>query len=734
MFLRPGRLKFTGLLSGLIGLLLIATPGVRSAPLAALSIYDDALNNGWQDWSWGARSVNFNAAAPVHSGSQSIAVTYTGGWSGLQLGHSPAVDLSGYDTLRLWVYGGTTGGQTVPARFEGDGPTLTLPANTWTQIDVPFSQPGDPTQTGGMVWFNATDHAQPTFYLDDIQLINSGLPIPTPVPPGAGPALTVNAQADVHPINPDIYGLNYAGEALAAELNLPVRRWGGNSTSRYNWQIDAYNVGSDWYFENIANANSNVAALPNGSASDQFVEQDRRTGTRTIMTVPLIGWVTKRRVENHPFDCGFKVSTYGAQQATDAQWDADCGNGVRTNNSNLTGNDPTDTSVAITTTFVQGWVNHLIGQYGTAANGGVKFYNLDNEPMLWNSTQRDVHPQPVTYDELRDRTYAYAAAIKAADTSAQTLGPVLWGWCAYFYSAADGCGAGSDYAAHGNTPFVPWYLQQMQSYEQQHGTRILDYLDLHYYPQANGVSLSPAGNAATQALRLRSTRSLWDATYIDESWVSDTAPGGVAVRLIPRMRDWVNANYPGTKLAMTEYNWGALDHLNGALAQADVLGIFGREGLDLATLWGPPASHEPGAFAFRMYRNYDDVPVGAPVGVHHTFGDIGVQSTSANQDQVAIYAAKRGVDNALTLMIINKSATQAYTSTVSLSGFDPFPVAQVYRYSAANLNAIVRQADQAVGPGGFTAAFPASSITLIVIPPGVPLTPRLYLPILLKLS
>ena len=41
------------------------------------------------------------------------------------------------------------------------------------------------------------------------------------------------------------------------------------------------------------------------------------------------------------------------------------------------------------------------------------------------------------------------------------------------------------------------------------------------------------------------------------------------------------------------------------LAQADVLGIFGRENLDLATLWSPPDSSQPGAFAFRMYRNYD---------------------------------------------------------------------------------------------------------------------------------
>ena len=304
-----------------------------------------------------------------------------------------------------------------------------------------------------------------------------------------------------------------------------------------------------------------------------------------------------------------------------------------------------------------------------------------------------------------------------------TLGPVLWGWCAYFYSARDNCAEGLDYSSHNNTDFVPWYLQQMQAYQQQHGMRILDYLDLHYYPAANGVSLSGAGSAATQALRLRSTRSLWDPMYIDESWISDLAQGGIAVQMIPRMKAWVAANYPGTKLAITEYNWGALDHINGAVAQADVLGIFGREGLDLATLWGPPTASQPGAFAFRMYRNYD--------GAHHAFGETSVHATSADQDRLAIYAAKRSADNALTLMIINKSTTPL-TATVSLSGYDPAFNAAVYRYSAANLNAILRGADQPIGLGGFTTTFPASSITLIVIPPGVPLDKHVWLPLVRK--
>jgi len=184
----------------------------------------------------------------------------------------------------------------------------------------------------------------------------------------AGPALSVDASADRHPISPHIYGMNFTDEDLGDELALSVRRWGGNATTRYNWQNDTSNRASDWFFKNIPNPNPNAGALPNGSSSDQFVEQDRRTGTATILTAPLIGWTPKARA----VACGFSVAKYGAQQSVDP-WNSDCGNGIRTNGSTITGNDPTDTSVAITPAFVQGWVAHVVARYGTAAAGGVRF-------------------------------------------------------------------------------------------------------------------------------------------------------------------------------------------------------------------------------------------------------------------------------------------------------------------------------------------------------------------------
>ncbi len=552
--------------------------------------------------------------------------------------------------------------------------------------------------------------------------------------------LSIDLATDRKPISPDIYGLHYGDdEAFAAEIDLPVRRWGGNISTRYNWQNDMYG-NPDWYFENEHA----------GTSADQFIAQGRRTNTQSIITIPMSGWVAKDAGEvgnSATYPCSFDTRKYaytpqplpngGAATDLDDPKRSHCGSGITSYQNGrpvyLTGNDPLETSIAVTEAWTTDWITHLQEQFGTAANGGVRFYNLDNEPDIWFDTHRDVRPQAITLQELRDDTIRYVAAIKAIDPAAQTLGPVVHGWTYYWHSPADGqieaWDTRPDRKANGDIPLVPWYLQQMAAYEAQNGVRLLDYLDLHYYVAADGVTLSGVGDAATQARRLRSTRSLWDPTYVDESWIAD-APvsdenGQVAdfnvVRLLPRMREWVAANYPGTKLAITEYNWGALDDINGALAQADVLGIFGREGLDLATLFDDPYNDAgkftpdgPGAYAFRIYRNYD--------GAGSKFGDISVHATSSDQEQLAIYAAERSSDGALTVVIINKSATPLsaaltiFANGRAKSAFSGGSAAQRYQYSAANPSAITQLPNLTLQNGFLITDFPANSLTLAVVP------------------
>ena len=711
--------RFSNPILLLVAALLCAATSSATPAHADVPIYSDALDSGFHDWSWGGVAVDLASTSHQHSGASAIRTEFTAGWSGLQVGNASGVDASSTDVLRFWIHGGTAGGQKVVVQAGNADTFVSTPvtpvAGTWSKVDLPLADLGTPRTLTYVFWFNATAGAQSAFHVDDVGLVASGLPTPTPVPTGSGPALAVDVSRDRRAIDPAIYGMNFADEDLAAELDLPVRRWGGNATTRYDWRTDTSNRGSDWYFENVPLANPSPELLPDGSTTDRFVEQDRRTGTKTILTVPLIGWTPKARA----YACGFSVATYGAQGSTDP-WRPDCGNGVHGDGSDVTGNDPLDTSVAIGPDFVGDWIAHLVDRFGAASAGGVALYELDNEPMLWPGTHRDVHPSPTTYDEVRDRTIAYATAVKSADPGAATLGPAVWGWTAYFWSALDWSAGGSwwnapaDRLAHGDVPFLRWYLRQMRAHEQSTGRRILDYLDIHYYPQASGVALSPAGSTATQALRLRSTRSLWDPGYVDESWI------GTAVRLVPMMREWIDAEYPGTKLAITEYNWGALGHPNGALAQADVLGLFGREGVDLATLWDPPSSAEPGAFAFRMYRSYD--------GAGGRFGDTSVHASSADPSRLAVYAAERASDGALTIVVLNKGAAPLSTS-LALSGSATSGAAGRWTWSAASTASIVHEADLPIADSSIAATFPPSSITMLVvggtpIEASCPATPR----------
>jgi len=209
--------------------------------------------------------------------------------------------------------------------------------------------------------------------------------------------------------------------------------------------------------------------------------------------------------------------------------------------------------------------------------------------------------------------------------------------------------------------------------------------------------------------RNRSTRSLWDPNYVDESWIGDK------VDLIPRMKSWVASYYPGLKTGITEYNWGAENHINGATAQADVYGIFGRQGLDFGTRWTTPAASTPTYKAMKLYRNYD--------GAGHGFGDVSVAATAPNPDNVSAFAATRSGDGALTVMVIAKVLTGTTPVAVHLGNFVGSGAVQAWQLTSSN--AITRLPDLAIATGTVNTTVPAQSITLLIINPGGEIPNRL---------
>ena len=156
--------------------------------------------------------------------------------------------------------------------------------------------------------------------------------------------LKVDAARGRHPISPLIYGVNFASQVsgLDTAFRVPVDRWGGNSSSRYNYTNDTYSTGSDWYFENIVASGSGTL--------DSLISTDRTRHSSSLVTVPMIGWVSKDSPTQHPFTCSFPRSDFPVQNDFDS-WDSNCGNGVN-GTTELTA-DPTTTSTAAGPAFVE---------------------------------------------------------------------------------------------------------------------------------------------------------------------------------------------------------------------------------------------------------------------------------------------------------------------------------------------------------------------------------------------
>jgi len=671
-------------------------------------VYTDSLQNGWQNWSWA--TVNTANASPVHGGPASISVACnnsSGDWQALYLS-VPTMNSSGFSNLSLWINGGNGGQQAQVQAIVGGsaqspihiGP---LPTNSWKQINLPLTALGAadaPNFTG--FWLQGEGGSPlPVFYVDDI-VLQSG-----PSPAAGTNSLTtirVDALADRHAISPLIYGVAFADSNQLSDLNLPLNRSGGNATTRHNWQINASSRAADWYFESIADTTNTTP----GAVGDDFIRESKNGGAEAMLTIPIIGWVAKLG-PNRSSLASYSVAKYGAQTSTDPWW-SDAGNGVsQSTGQDITNNNPLDANITADTNFQSGWMRHLTNAWNTATNGGLRFYLMDNEWSIWHSTHRDVHPAGATMDEVLGKFCDYSTTVKSVDPNALVAGPEEWGWSGYLYSGYDlqygstyGWGSLPDRNAHGGQDFAPWFLNQVRLRSEAAGKRLMDVFTLHFYPQG-GEALSSDVSISMQQRRNRSTRALWDTNYVDETWIADK------VMLIPRMKDWVATNYPGTLTGITEYHWGAEDYMNGATAQADILGIFGREGLDLATRWVAPGTGSPAYEAFKIFRNYD--------GAKSTFGQISVRAISTNSDIVASFAAVRTNDNALTIVVINKDPQSNAPVNIVLTNYPAGPAAKAWQLRT---NTLSRAADLTIIAGTVSNTFPAQTISILVLAPTPP--------------
>ena len=318
----------------------------------------------------------------------------------------------------------------------------------------------------------------------------------------------------------------------------------------------------------------------------------------------------------------------------------------------------------------------------------LRYYILDNEPSIWHSTHRDVHPTGATMDEIRDkigrlRRRRSRPSIPARSSSAPRSGAGAATSTAATTSSTAASTAGARCPIAPTTAAPTTCRGSSTSMRQRTATagrRLLDVFTVHYYPQ--GGEFSDDVSTAMQLRRNRSTRSLWDPSYVDETWINDR------VQLIPRLQGLGRRTYyPGTQIGITEYNWGAENHINGATTQADILGIFGREGLDMAR-----ALDDAGRRRRRPTRRSSCIAT--TTGNRSTFGDTSVAAATANPDVVSAFAAQRSARRRAHRHGRSTRATASTPTTVNARQRRRTAApAQVWQLTSAN--AITRLADVA---------------------------------------
>jgi mannan endo-1,4-beta-mannosidase len=491
----------------------------------------------------------------------------------------------------------------------------------------------------------------------------------------------------IGPISPYIYGLN---DQDPLDLHATVRRLGGNRMSGYNWVNNASNAGSDWHQASddwlcAQHLGDSDCGEP-GAAARHFVEENQAFGMASLITLPMAGYAAA--------DKNGEVTP--AQTAPSFRWvrvEAAKGSAFNLN--------PNPHSPVI---YDDEFVNFLTANFHPASQGGVAFYDLDNEPALWPETHPRLHPAKPTYREMIKKTEALAGAVLKVDPTAVLLGPVMYGWQEFLtlQDAPDSAELNQTYGT-----FTDYYLDQMMALEKKHHKRLVHVLDLHWYPEAQGGGKRITdGDTSPDSVdaRLQAPRSLWDPGYVEQSWITKDSTKGAPIQLIPWLQAKIDRRYPGTKLSFSEYDYGAGDHVSGGLAQADVLGIFGKYGIFLAAYWGDLKAYNQAAL--KLYRDYD--------GKGSAFGDTAVSAGTENVEKTSVYASLNSRQpGVIWIVVLNKDQKNPVHGLFQIDGSQTYGRYRSYGFNSQS-PAIKTWRQGALDHNKFDLDLPPLSATLFV--------------------
>lgn len=508
-----------------------------------------------------------------------------------------------------------------------------------------------------------------------------------PADPGPGDVtFTVRADKGVRAISNLIYGINQVRDLGTQQRGTSLVRMGGNRLTAYNWENNASNAGTDYQNQSDDYL---VSGLPNGDKPGEAVRaraaEAFAKGASFLATVPICGYVAADK------NGGGDVNQTPNYLQTRFRKTVAHKNGTLSTTPDLA-----DDSV-----YQDEFVAFLKNAFPMAFSGNQAqfLFSLDNEPDLWSSTHPRIHPNGVGYAELVQKDVDFAKAVKDVASNALVAGFVSYGFNGYvtLQNAPDQQG-----------DFIEYWLDAMKAAEMSNGKRLVDVLDLHWYPEARGNGQRITGDdtsAASIQARVQAPRSLWDPTYKEDSWIANDYLNG-PIGLIPSIKSKIDAHYPGTSLGFSEYWYGGGAHISGAIAEADVLGVFGREGVFLANMWELNNNVDMAYAGLRAYTSYDGQ------GAH--FGDTSVSATSSDVAKATVYASiDQKNSGRMVLVAINKT-NGPLKASMQLAAYGDYKTAEIWQLTSAKADLVSAAALQAGAKNGFVYDMPALSVSVIV--------------------
>lgn len=169
----------------------------------------------------------------------------------------------------------------------------------------------------------------------------------------------------------------------------------------------------------------------------------------------------------------------------------------------------------------------------------------------------------------------------------------------------------------------------------------------------------------------------------------------------------IDAQYPGTGIAVTEYNYGGAGHISGGVAQADVLGIFGRENVFAAMWWQLSTERGYVDAAFEMYRDFD--------GAGAAFRDVGISASSTEIATASVYASidsSAAPAHRMTIVAINRSGASV-SAGIRIEHTARYGSARVFRLQGGTPRPVAEGTIPITLSNAFTIDLPARSVTTL---------------------